>query len=107
MAYEPTPQEIIRLFGRWETSAAHSPNPKVAVGAPLEPPNVEEATALLPRLRGIQEELVENDVDWHGRPTQNKDQTAIGQLWEEWRDDKLDLWGGYKEIWAGPGLSVD
>jgi hypothetical protein len=87
------------LFTQWEDAAAQSPNQKVANSAPLEPPTVEEAIALLPRLRGIQEELSDNDVDWHGRPIGDRDQAAMGQLWEEWRDDKLDVWNGYRGIW--------
>ena|ERR1700687_812982 len=55
--HEPRPDEIIRLFTEWEAAAAQSPNPKVAIGAPLEPPTTEEAAALLARLRGIQDEL--------------------------------------------------
>ncbi|HEV2027047.1 MAG TPA: hypothetical protein VGS16_00770 [Candidatus Dormibacteraeota bacterium] len=97
--YEPKPEEIVRLFTQWEAATAQSPNPKVAIRAPLEPPTPEEVTDLLPRLRGIQEELAENDVDDHGRPIADRDQAAMGQLWEEWRDEKLDVWNGYREIW--------
>jgi hypothetical protein len=28
--FEPTPDEILRLFTQWEAAAAQSPNPKVA-----------------------------------------------------------------------------
>jgi hypothetical protein len=99
VTYEATPQEIVRLFAEWESTAAQSGNPRVSNAAPLDPPSMEEATALIPRLRGIHEELEENDVDWHGRPVAEKDQSAMGQLWEEWRDDKLDVWNGYRAVW--------
>jgi hypothetical protein len=102
VTYEASAKEIIRLFSQWENDAARSPNAKVALGAPLDPPSTEEATTLLARLRGLREEMAENEVDWHGRPVGDRDQAAMGQLWEEWRDEKLDLWNGYKEIWAGP-----
>ena len=97
--FEPAPDEIVRLFTQWEAAAAQSPNPKVAISAPLEAPTMEEATALLPRLRGIQEELDQTDVDEYGRPIADRDQAAMGRLWEEWRDEKLDVWNGYREIW--------
>lgn len=102
MTYQATPAEIIRLFGQWEQAAARSPNPRVSIAAPLMPPTIEEAEALLPRLRGIYEEVENNDVDWHGRPIGDQDQAAMGQLWEEWRDEKLDVWNGYREVWTGP-----
>ena len=101
MTYEATPQEIIRLFIQWENAAAQSSNANVALGAPLEPPTTEEAKTLVARLRGLHEEMAENEVDWHGRPVGDRDQSAMGQLWEEWRDEKLDLWNAFKEIWAG------
>ena len=97
--YEGTPEEIVRLFAQWEAPAAQSPNSKLAIGVPLEPPTMEEATALLPRLRGIQEELDQTDVDEYGRPIADRNQAAMGRLWEEWRDDKLDVWNGHREIW--------
>jgi hypothetical protein len=32
----------------------------------------------------------------------------MGQLWEEWRDEKLDVWNGYREIWRpNPFLEVN
>ena len=98
MKYEATPEEIVRLFTEWENTAAESANPRVSNAAPLDPPSA-EARALIPRLRGIHEELEENDVDWHGRPVADKDQSAMGQLWEEWRDEKLDIWNGYRAVW--------
>jgi hypothetical protein len=101
VTYKATAQEIIRLFTLWENAAAQSANGKVALAAPLDPPTTEEASTLLARFRGLQEEMAENQVDWHGRPIEDRDQAAMGQLWEEWRDEKLDLWNGYKEIWAG------
>ena len=100
MTYEATADEIIRLFGQREQAAARSPNAKVSIGAPLEPPSLEEAAALLPRLRGIHEEVENNDVDWHGHPIGDRNQAAMGQLWEEWRDEKLDVWNGYRDIWT-------
>jgi hypothetical protein len=101
VTYEATSDEIVRLFSQWENAAAQSSNAKVAFAAPLKPPTKEEAMTLLARLRGLQEEMTENEVDWHGRPIEDRDQAAMGQLWEEWRDEKLDLWNGYKAIWAG------
>ena len=102
VTYEATTEEIVRLFSQWEAAATQSPNAKVALGAPLDSPTEDEATTLLARLRGLHEEMAENEVDWHGRPVEDRAQSAMGQLWEEWRDDKLDLWNGYKTIWAGP-----
>jgi hypothetical protein len=99
LTYDADAREIVRLFTEWENAAAQSPNPRVAAGAPLEPPTLEEAEQLLPRLRGIYEELDVTDVDEHGRPIANRDQAAMGQLWEEWRDAKLDVWNAYREIW--------
>ena len=29
----------------------------------------------------------------------DRDQAAMGQRWEGWRDNKLDIWNGYREIW--------
>jgi hypothetical protein len=99
VTYQATPEEIVRLFTEWENTAAKSANPRVSNAAPLDPPSLEEARALITRLRGIHEELEENDVDWHGRPVTDRDQSAMGQLWEEWRDEKLDVWNGYRAVW--------
>jgi hypothetical protein len=107
VTYEATAEEIIRLFGQWKQAAALSLNAKVSIAAPLEPPTMEEATALLPRLRGIHEEQENNDVDLHGHPIGDRPQAAMGQLWEEWRDDKLDVWNGYRNIWTGPDPLYD
>ena len=68
---------------------------------------MDEAAALLLRLRGIQEEVENNDVDWHGRPIGDRDQAAMGQLWEEWRDEKLDVWNGYRDVWTWPDPFYD
>ena len=107
MTYEATTEEIIRLFGQWEQAAARSPNPRVSIAAPLEPPTMEEAAALLPRLRGSYEEVENNDVDWHGRAIGDRAQAAMGQLWEEWRDEKLDVWNGYRDVWTWPDPFYD
>jgi len=56
--------------------------------------------ALLPRLRGIHEEVENNDVDWHGHSIGDRNQAAMGQLWEEWRDEKLDVWNAYRDVWT-------
>jgi len=105
--FDATPDEIIRCFIQWEQAAAQSPNPNVARTAPLDPPTVEEATTLVARLRGTLEEVAENDVDWHGRPVGDRAQSAMGQLWEEWRDDKLDRWNGYRDVWTWPDPFYD
>jgi hypothetical protein len=38
------------------------------------------------------------DVDWHGHPIGDRNQAAMGQLWDEWRNEKLDVWNGYRDI---------
>lgn len=105
--YEATAEEIVRRFSQWEQAAARSPNPKVSQAAPLDPPDLQKATELLPRLQGLRKELESNRLDWHGRPVDNRDQAAIGMLWEEWRDNVLDRWNGYRDVWIHPDEFYD
>jgi hypothetical protein len=107
ITYEPTPEEIVRIFTQWELAAARSPNAMVAATAPLKPPSLVEARTLVPRLRQIQLDVANSDRDWHGRPIGNRDQAAMGQLWEEWRDDKLGVLNGYREVWQPPDPFYD
>lgn len=102
MTFDTTPEEIIKSFGQWEHAASQSPNVKVAATAPLDPPSLSEARALVRRLRQIQEAVADSEVDWHGRPIGNRQQAAMGQLWEEWRDDKLGVLNGYRDVWQPP-----
>jgi hypothetical protein len=107
MTYQSTPEEIVRIFQQWESAAMRSPNPKVATSAPLETPSLVEARALVPRLERISRDLEDADLDWHGRPIDNRAQAAMGQLWEEWRDDKLGLLNGYRDVWRSPDPFYD
>ncbi|HVC75343.1 MAG TPA: hypothetical protein VND96_02380 [Candidatus Micrarchaeaceae archaeon] len=107
MTYQPTPEEIVRIFKQWENAAWRSPNQKVSATAPLEPPALEVAQALVPRLEQIRRDLETAEVDWHGRPIGNRDQAAMGQLWEEWRDDKLGVLNGYRDVWRSPDPFYD
>jgi hypothetical protein len=35
----------------------------------------------------------------------DRDPAAMGQLWKGWRDDRLDIWNGYREIWRPSSFS--
>jgi len=107
MTYQPTPEEIVRIFTQWENAAWRSPNQKVAATAPLEPPSLAEAQSLVPRLEQIRRDLDTAELDWHGRPVGNREQAAMGQLWEEWRDDKLGVLNGYRDVWQSPDPFYD
>jgi hypothetical protein len=107
MTYQPTPEEIVRIFKQWENAAWRSPNQKVSATAPLEPPTLEVAQSLVPRLEQIRRDIETAEVDWHGRPIGNRDQAAMGQLWEEWRDDKLGVLNGYRDVWRSPDPFYD
>jgi hypothetical protein len=107
MTYESTPEEIVRIFQQWENAAAHSPNVKVSSSAPLAPPTLADARALVPRLERIRRDAENSDLDWHGRPVANRDQMAMGQLWEEWRDEKLGVLNGYRDVWRSPDPFYD
>lgn len=107
MTYQPTPEEIIRIFQQWENAARRSPNDKVSTTAPLAPPTLTEARSLIPRLEQLRRDLETAEVDWHGRPVANRDQAAMGQLWEEWRDDKLGVLNGYRDVWRSPDPFYD
>jgi hypothetical protein len=107
MTYDTTPEEIIKSFAQWEHAAAQSPNVKVAASAPLDPPSSSEARALVRRLLQILEAVANSEVDWHGRPIGNRQQAAMGQLWEEWRDDKLGVLNGYRDVWQPPDPFYD
>ena len=107
MTYQPTPEEIVRIFKQWENAAWQSPNQKVSATAPLEPPTLEVAQSLVPRLEQIRRDLETAEVDWHGRPIGNRDQAAMGQLWEEWRDDILGVLNGYRDVWRSPDPFYD
>jgi hypothetical protein len=102
-----TVEEIVRLFTQWELGASRSPNPRVAASAPLPPPTVGEARVLVRRLRQIRSAIASSETDWHGRPIGNRDHAAMGQLWEEWRDDKLGVLNGYRDVWRSPDPFYD
>lgn len=107
MTYQPTPEEIIRIFKQWEHGAWRSPNRKVSANAPLEPPTLAEARALVPRLEELRQQVETARQDWHGRPIGDRNQAAMGQLWEEWRDDKLGVLNGYRDVWRSPDPFYD
>lgn len=105
--YAPTPEEIVRRFAGWETAAARSMNPAVARTAPLDPPTLDQARELLPRLVAIRSLISERGTDFHGRPVANREQSAMGALWEEWRDNILGRWNGYRDVWTRPDEFYD
>jgi hypothetical protein len=109
MVYEATAEEIVRIFAQWEQAASHSPNPNVSRNAPLAPPTIDEATALLPRLAWWRATLERLGADHHFRPIGEGmlPQAAMGALWEEWRHDKLGIRNGYREIWTYPDYLYD
>ncbi len=101
MVYEATAAEIVRVFSQWEQAATRSPNPNVAVNAPLSPPSLTEATSLLPRLAAWRAKCERDGVDAHGRPVAGRlDEAAMACLWEEWRDRKLGPGNGYRYVWG-------
>ena len=95
-----TPEEVIQIFKQWEYAASRSPNPNVSRAAPLEPPTLDEAAALLLRLGEIDAELANRSLDWHNRPIGDRGQAAMGYLWEEWRHGVLGVWNGYRDVWT-------
>ncbi len=108
MAYEATAAEIVRRFAQWEQAATHSMNRQVSASAPLDPPTIEQATTLLPRLQTWREQLEADGSDCHGRPVAGQlDMAAMGCLWEEWRDDFLDVRNGYRDVWTYPDPLYD
>ena len=108
MVYEATAEEIVRIFAQWEQAASHSPNPNVSRNAPLAPPTMAEATAMLPRLAEWRAEFQRDGTDHHNRPIDGGlDQAAMGALWEEWRDGKLGISNGYRDVWKYPDYLYD
>jgi hypothetical protein len=95
-----TAERIVDVFRQWEYGASRSPNERVSRGAPLEPPTVEEAKALIARLQEVKAELATRKTDWHGRPMGDPVQAAWGYLWEEWRNDRLGELNGYRDVWG-------
>lgn len=68
--------------------------------APLDPPDLQTAAELVPRLQQLRTDLENPDMDLHGRPVVNCAQAAMGILWEEWRDNALAHWNGYQDVWG-------
>ena len=101
MVYEASAQEVVRVFNQWEQAATRSPNPSVALNAPLAPPTMLEAASLLPRLSKWRAKLERDGKDFHGRPVGDQlDEAAMGSLWEEWRDRNLGARNGYRRVWG-------
>jgi len=96
-----SPEEIVRVFNQWEQAATRSPNPSVALNAPLAPPTMVEAASLLPRLSKWRAQLERAGKDFHGRPVGDDLSLAtMGSLWEELRDRKLRARNGYRRVWG-------
>lgn len=96
---------IISRFTVWEHAASQSPNPQVAGGSPLPAPTQEEAQELAERWPSFRRALDMLDgLDWHGRPVfGGPDELALGWLWEAWRDGKLGVLNGYRDVWTVRG----
>ena len=62
---------------------------------------------MIPRFIQIRDRLVHEGQDWHGRPLGDPVQAALGQLWEEWRDNILGVRNGYRDVWKYPDPFYD